>query len=70
LIKAAPDGVLQGADLLEVLQSVLPQLRLPQVPGISCSELYRRLVLRGEQANPAELLAAEPEPLWQQDCGG
>ena len=66
LIEAAPGGVVQGVELLEALQSVLPQLRLPQVPDISRSDLYRRLVLRGEQANPAELAAAGPEPLWQE----
>jgi len=65
LLVDAPSCVLQGHRVLEVLQPVLPQLRLPQVPGISRSETYRRLVLRGEEANPAELLAAGPEPLWQ-----
>ena len=33
---------MQGGELLEALQPVLPQLRLPQVPGISRSDLYRR----------------------------
>jgi hypothetical protein len=66
LIEAAPGGVVQGVKLLEALQPALPQLRLPQVPGISRSDLYRRLVLRGQQANPAERSAAGPEPLWQE----
>jgi hypothetical protein len=66
LLAEAPSGLLQGDRVVETLQSVLPQLRLPQVPGISRSEIYRRLVLRGEEANPVELLAAGPEPLWQQ----
>jgi hypothetical protein len=66
LIEATPGCVVQGVELLEALPSVLPQLRLPQVPRIRRSNLYRRLVLRGEQANPAELSAAGPEPLWQQ----
>ncbi len=66
LIEAAPGGVMQGGELLEALQPVLPQLRLPQVPGISRSDLYRRLVLRGEQASAEELAAAGPEPQWQE----
>jgi hypothetical protein len=66
LIEAAPGGVMQGVELLEALQAALPQLRLPQVHGISRSDLYRRLVLRGEQANAEELAAAGPEPQWQE----
>ena len=66
LIEATPGAVVQGVELLEALQAVLPQLRLPHVPGISRSDLYRRLVLRGEQANTAELEVMGPEPLWQQ----
>ena len=66
LLAEDSSGLLQGDRVVETLQSVLPQLRLPQVPGISRSELYRRLVLRGEEANLAELSSAGPEPLWQQ----
>jgi len=66
LIGDAPSGVLQGEQLLENLQAALPQLRLPQVAGISRSELYRRLVLRGEEVTSAALRELGPEPVWQQ----
>jgi len=66
LLAGVPSGILQGERVVESMRAVLPQLRLPQVPGISRSELYRRLVLRGEEAKPDELLAAGPEPQWQQ----
>lgn len=66
LIADAPSGVLQGQPLVETLQSALPQLRLPQVTGISRSELYRQLVLRGEEGSSAALQAVGPEPVWQQ----
>ena len=66
LLAEDPSGLLQGDRVLQTLQAVLPQLRLPQVHGISRSEHYRLLVLLGEKANPADLLAAGPEPLWQQ----
>ena len=58
--------MLQGEQLLENLQAALPQLRLPQVAGISRSEIYRRLVLRGEEASSAALRELGPEPVWQQ----
>ena len=66
LIADAPSGVLQGELLVESLRATLPQLRLPQVAGISCSELYRRLVLRGEEGTSAALQAVGPEPVWHQ----
>jgi hypothetical protein len=66
LIVDAPSGVLQGEPLVETLQSALPQLRLPQVTGISRSELYRQLVLRGEEGTSVALQAVGPEPVWQQ----
>ena len=66
LIVDAPSRGLQGQPLVETLQSVLPQLRLPQVAGISRSEPYRQLVLRGEEGTSAELQAVGPEPVWQQ----
>jgi hypothetical protein len=66
LLAEDPSGPLQGDRVVETLQSELPQLRLPHVPGISRSELYLRLVLRGEEANLADLPSAGPEPLWQQ----
>ena len=66
LIADAPSGVLQGELLVESLRATLPQLLLPQVAGISCSELYRRLVLRGEEGTSAALQAVGPEPVWHQ----
>ena len=66
LIADGYSGVLQGEPLVKSLQAALPQLRLPQVTGISCSDLYRRLVLRGEEGTSAALQAVGPEPVWQQ----
>jgi hypothetical protein len=42
-----------------LLCSALPQLCLPQRPGISCSDLYRQLVLRGDEASSPELIPSE-----------
>jgi hypothetical protein len=42
-----------------LLCTALPQLRLPQRPGISCSDLYRQLVLRGDEASSPELIPSE-----------
>ena len=66
LIANAPSGVLQGQPLVQTLQSALPQLRLPQVTGISRSDLYRQLVLRGAEGTSAALQAVGPQPVWQQ----
>ncbi|MCX5928682.1 MAG: hypothetical protein NTY40_02825, partial [Synechococcus sp. LacPavin_0920_WC12_MAG_50_7] len=48
----------------------MPQLRLPQVKGISRSEIYRTLVLRGNDPEEPELQDAIHElgcvPQWQQ----
>lgn len=57
---------LQGMPLLEALQAAMPQLRLPQVEGMSKSELYKQAVLRGEQLDTDALAAAGPPPCWQQ----
>ena len=57
---------LSGHDLLDALQGALPQLRLPQVAGISSSELYKRAVLRGEPVSTEALAAAGPLPSWVQ----
>ncbi|MCP9807574.1 hypothetical protein KBY71_13745 [Cyanobium sp. T1B-Tous] len=66
LIVDAPSGVLHCEPLVEALQAALPQLRLPQVAGIRRSDLYRQLVLRGEEGTSAALQAVGPEPVWQQ----
>ena len=58
--------MLGGLPLLSALEAALPQLRLPQVNGISGSELYKKAVLRGEQLSPDELASAGPLPTWQQ----
>ena len=56
----------QGALLLKALEAALPQLRLPQVSGISGSDVYKQAVLRGERLDAAALAAAGPLPHWQQ----
>jgi len=66
LIGPAPGGVLQGPALLAALQKALPQLRLPQVEGISSSELYKQSVLRGEHLCADALACAGPLPSWEQ----
>lgn len=59
-----------GKPLVRALESALPQLRLPQVKGISTSELYKTLVLRGEwptAGGVAEWLSHQPpQSPWQQ----
>jgi hypothetical protein len=70
LIGNAAEGTLVGKPLVRALESALPQLRLPQVKGISTSELYKALVLRGEVATVggvAEGLSHQPpqSPLQQ-----
>jgi hypothetical protein len=57
---------LQGMPLLEALLAAMPQLRLPQVAGISDSALYKRAVLRGEQLDTDAMATAGPPPCWQQ----
>ena len=61
----AVDGVLQGQRVLELLQSGLPQLHLPQLSGISTSELYKSLVLRGESVDQASIADVGAHPQWQ-----
>lgn len=41
-----------------VLARALPQLRLPQREGISASQLYRQVVLRGESPEPGAMVDA------------
>ena len=55
---SSPGSELFGMPLLSALEGALPQLQLPQQEGISRSELYRALVLRGE--------AATGKPDWQE----
>lgn len=50
LVTSSGSGVLAGELLLQTLEAALPQLHLPQVEGISGSELYKSVVLRGEAA--------------------
>jgi hypothetical protein len=42
-----------------LLCAAMPQLRLPQQPGISRSDLYRQLVLRGADVGSPELIPIE-----------
>ncbi|WP_130129446.1 hypothetical protein [Synechococcus sp. WH 8101] len=60
----ALDGVLQGQSVLELLQSGLPQLLLPQQSGISSSDLYKALVLRGESVDQALIAGVDAPPHW------
>jgi len=55
-----------GLQLLSTLENSLPQLLLPQVDGISRSELYKALVLKGEAAESRKLSAAGPEICWHE----
>ncbi|MBM5800242.1 MAG: hypothetical protein FJ077_05255 [Cyanobacteria bacterium K_DeepCast_35m_m2_023] len=59
------DERLQGMPLVAALQAAMPQLQLPQVAGISDSDLYRRAVLRGEPLDADVLAEAGPPPCWQ-----
>ncbi|MEB3172591.1 MAG: hypothetical protein VKL97_01875, partial [Cyanobacteriota bacterium] len=59
-----PRSTAGGRALAIALEGALPQLRLPQVSGISSSELYRSAVLRGEPPNPEVLAQAGPLPHW------
>ena len=51
LVAGSGSGVLAGELLLKTLRAALPQLDLPQVEGISGTELYKSVVLRGEAAS-------------------
>jgi len=66
LIGTATDGVLRGPTLLAALQVAIPQLRLPQVAGISSSALYQQAVLRGEPFSDDALATVGPVPCWEQ----
>jgi len=65
-----PDGQLRGTTLLTALQAALPQLKLPQVAGISSTTLYQAVVLRGQDPDSPALLEAAAQigqpPHWQQ----
>jgi hypothetical protein len=50
LLAGSDSGVMAGEPLLQALETALPQLQLPQVEGISGTELYKSVVLRGEAA--------------------
>lgn len=50
LIDSSAGSELMGLPLLNALEAAMPQLHLPQEQGISGSELYKALVLRGEAA--------------------
>ena len=60
----------QDKEVIKALTAALPQLRLPQVQGISKSEIYRALVLRGDDPEKPELQDAINQlgcvPQWQQ----
>ena len=60
------DRQLQGAALLAALERAMPQLRLPQIPGISRTDLYKASVLRGEVQEVTSLAAMGPPPQWDQ----
>lgn len=59
-----------GKEVIKALTANLPQLLLPQVEGISSSEIYRALVLRGDDPEKPELQDAINQlscvPQWQQ----
>jgi hypothetical protein len=69
LLAEEPSGVLDGDRLVTTLQLALPQLRLPQRSGVSKSEQYRTLVLRGEAEKPGELEPLGPLPVWRERGG-
>jgi len=56
----------RGEALLTALHHALPQLQLPQITGISGSDLYKQAVLRGEPLSHAVLAATGPLPQWEQ----
>mgnify|MGYP006268774457 CR=1 FL=1 len=55
----------QGVPLQEALVAALPQLQLPQVSGISTSDVYKTMVLRGQVINEATLATAGQPPQWE-----
>lgn len=59
----------QGEQLLERLCCSLPQLKLPQVEGISRSDLYRITVLRGQTASEADYAGAGDPPRLEEPGG-
>ena len=65
VLSSTGKGELQGQPLLNALETALPQLRLPQREGISRSDLYKALVLRGEPLDAASIAAIGPPPHWQ-----
>ncbi len=65
VIAAGSHGELQGQPLLSALENALPQLRLSQQAGISGSELYKALMLRGETLAHAAIGVAGDAPVWQ-----
>jgi hypothetical protein len=70
LIENDLKGSVQGSALVTALQTAMPQLLMPQVVGISGSELYKAAVLRGDHPDNLELQGAAhqigPMPHWQQ----
>lgn len=60
------DQHLQGVNLMATLERAMPQLRLPQVPDVSSSDLYKASVLRGEVQEATALIAVGPPPQWDQ----
>ena len=62
--KQSVNGALRGQRVLELLQSGLPQLYLPQHSGISTSDLYKALVLRGESLDQTRIAGVGAPPRW------
>ena len=60
----AVHGVSQGSPVLDLLQSGLPQLLLPQQSGVSTSDLYKTLVLRGDSVDQASIAGVGASPQW------
>ena len=67
LVSSSAIGPQQGLQLLRSLETSMPQLQLPQVDGIACSELYKALVLRGEASDGKKLSKAGPELCWHEE---
>jgi hypothetical protein len=58
LIRNDLNGPVQASALVANLQAAMSQLLMPQVVGISGSELYRAAVLRGDHLDNPELQGA------------